>query len=194
MFVYGEAKVKYPFGAQAESTGLRRSAAMKRPGIQISIAAVLLALAVLAGCGGSGSSDTATTATIPGDGNTADVKVIGAWVDALRAGEVDQAASYFALPSVVQNGTPPVRLKTRDDVVSFNSSLPCGAKLVSASSNGQVTTATFELTDRPGGSCGAGVGQVASTAFVIEDGLIVHWARVANSSSPAEGGTSGQLS
>jgi hypothetical protein len=167
---------------------------MKRPGIPISIATALLALAVLAGCGGSGSSHTATTATVPGDGNTADVKVIGAWVDALRAGDVDQAASYFALPSVVQNGTPPVRLKTRDDVVSFNSSLPCGAKLVSANSDGQVTTATFELTDRPGGNCGAGVGQAASTAFVIEDGLIVHWSRVGGGAAPIQGGSSGQLS
>jgi hypothetical protein len=164
---------------------------MKRPGITIPIAAALAGLALLAGCGG-GSSDTVATATVPGDGDTADVKVIGAWVDALRAGDVDQAASYFALPSVVQNGTPPLRLKTRDDVVSFNSSLPCGAKLVSASSEGQVTTATFELTNRPGGSCGAGVGQAASTAFVIEDGLIVHWSRVAGDAAPA--GSSGQLS
>jgi hypothetical protein len=167
---------------------------MKRPGIPISIAVGLAALAVLAGCGDSGSSMTLGTATIPGDGDTADVKVIRAWVDALRSGDIDQAASYFALPSVVQNGTPPIRLKSRDDVVSFNSSLPCGAKLVSASSEGQVTTATFELTERPGGHCGAGVGQAASTAFVIEDGLIVHWARVANGSAPAQGGTSGQLS
>jgi hypothetical protein len=167
---------------------------MKRPGIPISIAVGLAALAALAGCGDSGSSMTLSTATIPGGGDTADVKVISAWVDALRAGDVDQAASYFALPSVVQNGTPPIRLKSRDDVVSFNSSLPCGAKLVSASSEGQVTTATFELTDRPGGHCGAGVGQAASTAFVIADGLIVHWARVANDSAPAQGGTSGQLS
>lgn len=167
---------------------------MKRPGIPISIAAVLAALALLAGCGGSGSSMTLSTAAIPDGADAGDVKVIGAWVDALRAGDVDQAASYFALPSIVQNGTPPIRLKTRDDVVSFNSSLPCGAKLVSASSEGQVTTATFELTERPGGHCGAGAGQAASTAFVIENGLIVHWARVANGAAPAQGGSSGQLS
>jgi hypothetical protein len=167
---------------------------MKRPGIPISIAAALAALAVLAGCGDSGSSTTLGTATIPGGADTGDVKVIGAWVDALRAGKVNQAASYFALPSIVQNGTPPIELKTRDDVVSFNDSLPCGAKLVSASSEGQVTTATFKLTNRPGGHCGAGAGQAASTAFVIENGRIVHWARVAGGAAPATSGPSGQLS
>jgi hypothetical protein len=168
---------------------------MKRR-IPIPIAAALAALAILSGCGGASgsSSDEAatTTATVPGGGSAEDVKVIGTWVDALREGHVREAAASFALPSVVANGTKPIRLKTREDAVVFNESLPCGAKLVSASTEGQVTTATFELTERPGGSCGDGVGLEAKTAFVIADGKIVHWSRVPG---PDDGpAPSGQLS
>jgi hypothetical protein len=162
----------------------------------ISVAAAA-ALAFLIGCGSSGSGGETTTASVPGGGNTEDVRVIGAWVDALRAGDIDKASSYFALPSTAQNGTPPVRLRNRGDVVSFNNSLPCGAKLVEASTEGQVTTATFELTARPGGDCGPGTGQTARTAFVIQDGLIVHWSRVGGgggSPGPDQSKSSGQLS
>src|SRR5713226_8078664 len=60
----------------------------------------LLAIA-LAGCGGGGSR----AASVPGGANPSDVKVITAWVNALRAGNVQKAASYFRLPSLVQNGS-----------------------------------------------------------------------------------------
>ena len=40
--------------------------------------------------------------------------------------------------------------------------------------------ATFRLTERPGpGTCGTGVGHTAQTEFVIKDGLIKEWRRVA---------------
>lgn len=158
----------------------------------IAATAALALTALGAGCGGSGSGGEKTTASVPGGGNTEDVRVIGAWADALRAGDIDKAASYFALPSTAQNGTAPLRLRNRGDVVAFNNSLPCGAKLVEASTGGQVTTATFELTGRPGGDCGAGTGQTARTAFVIQDGLIVHWTRVGGGSPQSK--PSGQLS
>ena len=38
-----------------------------------------------------------------------------------------RASRYFALPSVVSNGTPPIRLTSRADVRFFNRTLPCGA-------------------------------------------------------------------
>src|SRR5437773_11676652 len=88
-----------------------------------------------AGCGGSAHHDKA------GKGNpaartpsahaarAADVRVIRAWVDKLRAGHVAAAADYFAVPAVVQNGTRPLRLRTRAAVRVFNESLPCGARL-----------------------------------------------------------------
>ena len=97
-----------------------------------------LALAVAlgaAGCGGSSGGDRPARPD-PGAGSAkghaaraADVRVIRGWVDTLRAGRVTAAAGYFAVPAVVQNGTPPIRLRTRAEVRAFNRSLPCGAKL-----------------------------------------------------------------
>jgi hypothetical protein len=140
--------------------------------------AVLAALGVVAlsGCGSSGKdSDT----TIPGGADPDTVQVIKRWADELRAGDVIAASERFAIPSVVQNGTPAFRLTDRRGVEAFNRSLPCGAKLTEAISTGKFTIATFELTERPGpGECGNGVGETAKTAFVIRNGLITQWRRV----------------
>jgi hypothetical protein len=141
------------------------------------VLAVLAALCVvaLAGCGSSGKEET----TISGGADADAVRVIKGWADELRAGDVIAASQRFALPSVVQNGTPPIRLTDRSQVEAFNRSLPCGAKLTEAISSGRYTIATFELTERPGeGECGNGVGEKAKTAFVIHDGLITEWRRV----------------
>jgi len=110
----------------------------------------------------------------------ADVAVIRDWTDALRHGDVDRAARYFAIPSVVSNGTPPIRLTSRADVRFFNRTLPCGAKFAEAVDTGMFVVATLVLTERPGkGRCGAGaVGHEAYTAFLIRRHRIVQWRRV----------------
>jgi hypothetical protein len=137
--------------------------------------AVVTLLAALSGCG---SSDDDTT-TIRGGANPETVQVIKGWADELRAGNVAGASKRFALPTVVQNGTPPLRLSTRREVEAFNRSLPCGAKLTEAVAVDTFTIATFELTERPGpGECGNGVGETAKTAFVVRKGLITQWRRV----------------
>jgi hypothetical protein len=134
-----------------------------------------LGLLIPAGCGSSGSSDT----TIVGGADPDAVEVIQSWADELRAGDVSAASDRFALPTVVQNGTPALRLTSRQQVEVFNQSLPCGAKLTAATSSGKYTIATFVLTERPGpGQCGGGVGEIAKTAFVIHDGRITEWRRV----------------
>ena len=140
------------------------------------IAAVAaLGIAALSGCGSSDDED----GTIPGGADPETVQVIKSWADELRAGDVAAASKRFALPSVVQNGTPPLRLNTRDEVEAFNRSLPCGAKLTEAAAVDRFTIATFELTERPGpGECGSGVGESAKTAFVVREGLITQWRRV----------------
>jgi len=134
-----------------------------------------LAVAALAGCGSSGDkSDT----TVAGQADPGHVEVIKKWADELRAGDVRAASERFALPTVVQNGTAPLELTSRDQVEAFNSSLPCGARLTAASESGRYTIATFKLTERPGeGECGNGVGEQAKTAFVIQNGLITQWRR-----------------
>jgi hypothetical protein len=142
-------------------------------------AAVVL---VIAGCGG-GSEQTVTGVVAPngkvtGDADPGDVKVIQGWATALRKGDVNGAATYFALPSVAQNGLL-FHIRTPGEARAFNASLPCGARLVHADRQGNFTIATFSLTERPGaGTCGAGVGQTAKTAFMIRDGKIAQWRRV----------------
>jgi hypothetical protein len=145
-------------------------------------AAVALITAALAvGCGGNGSHD-AGASHPPRSAAT----VIRAWADTLRRGDVDGAAAYFALPAIVQNGTPPLRLETRAQARAFNASLPCGARLIRTTSAGRFTTAVFRLTERPGrGRCGSGAGQTARTTFVISGGKIREWRRVANEPQPA---------
>lgn len=166
------------------------------------MAALVLAAVVVGGCGkdasgpGLGSSKGATRSTTStpaparpdhprgrrgtarADGLAAATRVIRAWSDTLRRGDVAGAADYFALPSVVQNGTPVLRLTSRRAVRAFNIALPCGARLLHASRRGQFTIGSFALTERPHGSCGAGTGGRASVAFVVRQGKIAVWLRV----------------
>jgi hypothetical protein len=147
-------------------------------------ALALLALLALGGCGGGDDPGTSpasedTGQEVTGDADPDDVEVIEAWSDALREGDIDAAASYFAIPSVAENGAL-LRIRNRDDARLFNLSLPCGATLVDAQTQGDFTTATFELSERPGpGTCGQGSQSTAETAFVIEGGEIAEWRRVA---------------
>jgi hypothetical protein len=150
----------------------------------LAVIASLGAAALFAACGGSGdddsqeSADTSAASEIPGGADPADVQVIDDWSAALADGDVEGAAGYFAIPSVAQNGPVKVRIRDREDAERFNESLPCGARLVRAESEGEFVLATFELTERPGpGSCGSGTGEDAHTAFVIEDDKIVEWRR-----------------
>ena len=142
------------------------------------LALLLVLVAAAAGCGGDddGSGD----AEIPGGADPEATQVIEEWSTALREGDVEGAADYFEVPSLAQNGTPTLRLDSREDVLRFNEALPCGAELVSAEERGEYVVGTFELTERPGeGECGDGVGEEAKTAFRIEDGLITEWIRAA---------------
>ena len=142
------------------------------------------ALIALGGCG-SDDDD-----AVPGSADPDAVEVIKDWSDELRAGDVLAASERFAVPSVVQNGTPPLALTDRRGVEAFNRSLPCGAKLTEAEQSGRFTIATFELTERPGpGECGNGVGETAKTAFVIHNGLITEWRRVVDAQEVAPTGT-----
>jgi limonene-1,2-epoxide hydrolase len=130
---------------------------------------------VLTGCGSSDSGDT----TVVGNADADAVEVIRHWSDALRAGDIEAASDRFAIPAFVQNGSPLLELSNRQQIETFNQSLPCGARLTAASRTGRYTIATFVLTERPGpGQCGDGVGEAAKTAFVIQAGHIREWRRV----------------
>ena len=115
-----------------------------------------------------------------------DVGVIRAWSDALRRGDIAAAARYFALPSVMVNGTDAsgtavlLRIGTLVEAEAANATLPCGAQFISADLRGRFVNALFRLTGRPGlggTDCGSGAGQTARTNFVIVRGRIVEWLR-----------------
>jgi hypothetical protein len=114
------------------------------------------------------------------------VRVIRAWADALRNGDVPAAARYFALPSVMLNGTDAggqplvITIVDRAQAEAANASLPCGARLISTDQRGRYVNALFRLTGRPGPggtNCGGGAGATARTNFVIARGRIVEWLR-----------------
>jgi len=153
----------------------------------LAAAAALSLSAALLGCGDNdgsdenGGGDESAPTEIPGGADPEAARVIDEWAKTLSEGEVEEAADYFEVPSIAENGTPPVPLDSRAEVIAFNESLPCGAELTNAEADGQFTIATFKLTERPGaGQCGPGTGNTAKTAFVIEDGLITVWRRVAD--------------
>jgi hypothetical protein len=147
-------------------------------------------LITLAGCGGGDGGESGGEPEVAGDADPGDVRVIDAWVTALRRGDVDAAARYFAIPSAAENGALLIQIENLDDARRFNESLPCGARLVRAETQGQFTTATFRLTERPGpGSCGPGTGATAKTSFVIRGGKIVEWRRVGTGGGEALGRT-----
>jgi hypothetical protein len=169
------------------------------------LAPVFAAALAIAACGGSDTADKPTRATSTQDqsGSPASasgvapkkdysnyyppgthkasrkaVAVITAWSDQLRAGHVKRAASYFDVPAIVQNATPPFRLDTKREVLAFNQTLPCGAHIVKTIAGDRYTVATFVLTERPGSpGCGA-TGKLAATAFLLHHGKIAEWRRV----------------
>jgi hypothetical protein len=86
---------------------------------------------------------------------------------------------------VVSNGTPPITLRSRAQVKRFNESLPCGAVLERTYRDGRYTAAVFRLTERPGpGRCGPGTGASARTAFLVRNGKIRQWRRLAEPEAP----------
>ena len=151
----------------------------------VALRALVIALAVAVGtslvaCGGDDEpAEAEEPATeIPGDADPGDVEVIDEWAKTLASGDVEGAAEFFAIPSVAENGIL-VEIEDERDALRFNASLPCGAELIGAESQGEFTTATFRLIERPGaGACGDGTGETAQTTFVIEDSKIVEWRRV----------------
>jgi hypothetical protein len=149
-----------------------------------------LALGVAACGGGDGDGDRPRAEATPKPETTAvpeseapdpaDVQVVRDWADTLRSGDARAAARYFALPSLVSNGTPPIKLETRAEAEFFNRTLPCGAKLIDTEPAPHgFFIATFRLTERPGpGECGSGTGETARTAFRVRDEHITDWLRV----------------
>ena len=127
--------------------------------------------------------------------------VIRDWADALRRGDVRDAARLFEIPSVFAPGPDQeFTIRSRADAEAANAGLPCGARLISVVKvGGPLVQALFRLTGRPGrggSACNPGAGQTARTNFVIRAGRIRVWLRAPdqpgdNSQPPPPGGSGG---
>ena len=75
--------------------------------------------------------------------------LIAAWAEAVRKGDSERAASFFALPAIVAQSDT-IQLATHEDAKAFNAGLPCGARLLEVQHDGRFIIGTFRLTERPG--------------------------------------------
>jgi limonene-1,2-epoxide hydrolase len=124
---------------------------------------VLLMLVFAAAGSGCGSDD-----------SNDPTSVVESWSRAINASDDDTAAGLFAPDSVVIQDGRHTRLTGEPEALAFNSSLPCGGKIVKTSIQGNEVTATFTLTTRPGHNCD-GTGEPAVAVFRITDGKITLW-------------------
>src|SRR3954452_8590850 len=108
----------------------------------------------------------------------AEVRVVRGWLDALRAGHIRAAAGYFSLPARFQNFTSIAIMKTPAQALAVNQSLPCGARFLRAGTAHGFLVYEARLTERPGGGCGTGVGNVVRGAILIRDGKMIEWYRL----------------
>jgi ketosteroid isomerase-like protein len=111
--------------------------------------------------------------------------VLEGWAAALRHGDPDRAARYFAVPAIVAQSMT-VQLQTREQVRKFNDELPCGAKLLEVQHDGRYIVGTFRLTERAGHTCTA-AGQLARVAFVIRAHHFTEWRQVPDTPGASPG-------
>ena len=142
---------------------------MRRPPVFALL--LLLFAGVVASCGSDAPSDP--------------TKVVESWSQAINASDDDTAAGLFAPAAVVIQDGRRTTLNGKPEALAFNSSLPCGAKIVKTSSKGNEVTATFTLTRRPGHMCD-GTGESAVAVFRIDDGKITLWHQLPTSAVDAQ--------
>ena len=127
-------------------------------------------LLALAGCDSSSPSK-------PDPLRSYDGRVIRGWLLALERQDYEQAAYYFAPNALIDQGRP-YRLRTREQAIGFNASLPCRADLVRLSGGGAHVLATFRLRAGPGGPCS---GQV-KVRYTIRRGKFTAWRQLPGAS------------
>jgi limonene-1,2-epoxide hydrolase len=139
--------------------------------VRASLAALLTALVALAGCGGEESASPE--------------EVVRAWSRALNSGDNGAAADLFALGARIEQAGLVLTVRSREDAVAWNASLPCSGKIVSLRVEGDTAIATFTLFDRRTSLCDAPGGR-ATAVLTVRDGKIVRWRQTAGQAVPVE--------
>ena len=108
---------------------------------------------------------------------------IAGWGAALRRNDTETAGRYFDLPVVIQQAAGQVAVSKSADLARFNSTLPCGARLVKTQATGHYAVATFELTARPGHTC-KDIGETVRVALAFKGHQIVEWRQLPDAGKP----------
>ena len=136
--------------------------------MRLQLALALFFAIVLAGCGSTPPSPES---------------VVRAWSQELNTGDNEDAAKLFAPGAeIVQAGTK-LRLDTQAEAVAWNAALPCSGRIVSITTSGDTTRATFILGDRPKSKCD-GPGQKATAIVRVRKGKIVLWHQTGTAPPP----------
>ena len=133
--------------------------------------ALALGAVLVVAAAGSGAASAAHAAASP-------AQVARAWSAALNANHNEAAAALFAPNAEIIEGTATVRLTSRKLAIEFNASLPCAGRIIALQGTKDAAVATFVLGHRPGHTCD-GPGQKAAALFIVRNGKIVVWERVA---------------
>lgn len=115
--------------------------------------------------------------------------VVRRWLAAITHGRVRRAAAMFALPARFQNFGTIARLRTRAQARAITAGLPCGAVFLRAGGGGHArgfVVYDARLVERPGGSCGTGVGGIVRGAVRVRGGRIAEWYRLPDLQLPPQ--------
>jgi hypothetical protein len=124
---------------------------------------VLVAVLALAAC--EDEQDTPKTGVHSPEG-----VMIRDWLMAVKNGDYDHAADFFAPGAIIDQGRP-FRLETHAAARLFNAGLPCHADLIALRNEKRTVLATFRLLPGPGGPCEGRV----KVRYTIEDGRFTEW-------------------
>jgi hypothetical protein len=140
--------------------------------MRLAAAALTSVVLLLSGC--NDDSDQRKPAPPPQQGlRSPEGLIIRDWLRAVKVGDYDHAAEFFARGAIIDQGRP-FRLPDAAAAKLFSETLPCHANLIALEDEGDEVLATFRLLPGPGGPCAGHV----KVHYTIEDGKFTHWRQV----------------
>jgi hypothetical protein len=144
------------------------------------VAVALASLALLAGCAGDDDDSDDPLPPPVQRGAEYEKRVIRGWLLALQRDDYVEAANYFAVGAIIDQGDP-FRLRSRAAARIFNASLPCRADLAGVDDEpGPKSLASFRLREGPGGPCSG----IVKVRFTIREGKFTEWRQLPEPTGP----------
>jgi hypothetical protein len=144
------------------------------------VAVALAALALFAGCAGDDDDSEDPLPPPLQRGAEYEKRVIRGWLLALQRDDYVEAANYFAVGAIIDQGDP-FRLRSPAAARIFNASLPCRADLAEVEDEpGPRSLASFRLREGPGGPCSG----IVKVRFTIREGKFTEWRQLPEPTGP----------